>query len=84
MTEDQLISLYRQMLNPPKPPPLTYEQMMERYEQAIQQLRRSDGNMGSDSPAIPDCWGGLKNVGGGAEHCVIIPPPRRIGSKDSA
>ena len=77
MTESEFDEMCHRMLNPPKPTPLTYEQAMERYYQAIEQIKRSAGNMGSDSPAVPESLRGLENVGGGGEHCIIIPRPVR-------
>jgi len=46
MTESEFNEMCHRMLNPPKSAPLTYEQAMERYYQAIEQIKRSAGTPG--------------------------------------
>ena len=77
MSDDEFMEMFHGMLNPPKPPPLTYKEKVERYNAMVEQLGRSAGNMGDDCSVIPEEWRGLENVGGGGEHCVIIPRPRK-------
>lgn len=69
MTEDEFIGRLRCLLEPPAAPPAAT------YEEMIAQLRRSAGNLGSLSPAIPVSWRSAENAVGGHEHWVIIPRP---------